>query len=95
MVEACPVCDVLWRLYAQATDNLHELNGKLRDARGGSDQNSIEILAAEIAISESALPVVRRELRRHEEARHRNGNGKDAKGDQKKQQKEEPEKQTK
>jgi hypothetical protein len=94
MVEACPVCDVLWRLYTQAADNLHELNGKHRDARGAGDQNTVEILAHEIAIAESALPVVRRELRRHEETRHRNGNG-NAQGDQKKQQKEQPEKQTK
>jgi hypothetical protein len=75
MVEACPVCDTLWRLYSQAADNLHELNGKHRDARGGGDQNKVEILACEITIAESALPVVRRELRRHEMARHSNGQG--------------------
>ena len=75
MVEACPVCDVLWRLYTQAADNLHELNGKHRDARGKGDPNAVEILAHEIAIAESALPVVRRELRRHESTRHSNGAG--------------------
>jgi hypothetical protein len=72
MVEACPVCDTLWRLYTQATDNLHELNGKHRDARGSGDENTVEILACEITIAESALPVVRRELRRHEMSRHKN-----------------------
>lgn len=92
MVEACPVCDVLWRLYSQAADNLHELNGKHRDARGRGDQNTVDILAAEITIAESALPVVRRELRRHEMARHDNGQG-DQK--QKKEQKEQGEKQHK
>ena len=75
MVEACPVCDTLWRLYSQAADNLHELNGKHRDARGQGDQNTLEILAHEITIAESALPVVRRELRRHEVLRHSNGKG--------------------
>jgi hypothetical protein len=75
MIEACPVCDTLWRLYSQAADNLHELNGKHLDARGKGDQNTVEILAHEIAIAESALPVVRRELRRHEMARHANGRG--------------------
>ncbi|HUB79886.1 MAG TPA: hypothetical protein VMB03_13860 [Bryobacteraceae bacterium] len=75
MVEACPVCDTLWRLYSQAADNLHELNGKLRDARGKGDHHTVEILAHEITIAESALPVVRRELRRHESARHANGQG--------------------
>jgi hypothetical protein len=85
MVEACPVCDVLWRLYAQASNNLHELNGKHRDARGAGDSNTVEILTHEIVIAESALPVVRRELRRHEQARHANG-------DQKKDQKKEPKK---
>lgn len=75
MVEACPVCDVLWRLYRQAADNLHELNGKHSDARGKGDSNTVEILAHEIAIAESALPAVRRELRRHEAARHGNGQG--------------------
>jgi hypothetical protein len=73
MVEACPVCDVLWRLYSQAAGNLHELNGKHRDARGKGDANTVEILAHEIAIAESALPAVRRELRRHEAERHGNG----------------------
>jgi hypothetical protein len=73
MVEACPVCDTLWRLYSQAAGNLHELNGKHRDARGAGDQNTVEILAHEITIAESALPVVRRELRRHEMTRHANG----------------------
>ena len=75
MVEACPVCDTLWRLYTQAADNLRELNGKHRDARDKGDQNTAEILAHEITIVESALPVVRRELRRHAVARHANGNG--------------------
>jgi hypothetical protein len=89
MVEACPVCDTLWRLYTQAADNLHELNGKHRDARGKGDQNTVEILAHEITIAESALPVVRRELRRHEVTRHAN-NGQ---GDQKQQQKQPGEKQ--
>jgi hypothetical protein len=92
MVEACPVCDVLWRLYTQAADNLHELNGKHRDARGKGDQNTVDILAHEITIAESALPVVRRELRRHEAARHGNAQG-DQK--QKKDQKEQGEKQHK
>jgi hypothetical protein len=92
MVEACPICDVLWRLYSQAADNLHELNGKHRDARGKGDQNTVDILAHEITIAESALPVVRRELRRHEAARHGNGQG-DQK--QKKEQKEQGEKQHK
>lgn len=73
MIEACPVCDTLWRLYSQAADNLHELNGKFRDARGKGDQNTAEILGHEITIAESALPVVRRELRRHEMTRHSNG----------------------
>ena len=73
MVEACPVCDTLWRLYTRAADNLHELNGKHRDARDKGDPNSSEILAHEITIAESALPVVRRELRRHQVARHTNG----------------------
>ncbi|HEX3748236.1 MAG TPA: hypothetical protein VHW09_30110 [Bryobacteraceae bacterium] len=86
MVEACPVCDTLWRLYSQAADNLHELNAKHRDARGKGDQNTVEILAHEIVIAESALPVVRRQLRRHETSRHV-----DAQGDQK-QQKEKGEK---
>ena len=75
MVEACPVCDTLWRLYTQAADNLHELNGKHRDARGKGDQNTVEILEHEIAIAEASLPAVRRELRRHELARHANGKG--------------------
>ena len=75
MVEGCPVCDTLWRLYSQAADNLHELNGKHRDARGKGDQNTVEILAHEITIAESALPVVRRELRRHEMTRHADGQG--------------------
>jgi hypothetical protein len=86
MVEACPVCDTLWRLYSQAAGNLHELNGKHRDARGSGDQNTVEILAHEITIAESALPVVRRELRRHEMTRHANGQG------DRKQQKEQGEK---
>jgi hypothetical protein len=73
MVEACPVCDTLWRLYSQAAANLHELSGKHRDARGQGDQNTTEILAYEITIAESALPVVRRQLRRHELLRHSNG----------------------
>jgi hypothetical protein len=51
-------------------DNLRELSGKLRDARGGGDQTTVEIFSSEIAIAESALPVVRRELRRHQAARH-------------------------
>jgi hypothetical protein len=75
MVEACPVCDTLWRLYSQASDNLHELNGKYRDARGQGDANTLEILSHEMTIVESALPVVRRELRRHELSRHSNGQG--------------------
>jgi hypothetical protein len=66
MVETCPVCVTLWRLYSQAGDNLHELTGRHRDARGGGDQNALAILADEITIAESALSVVRRELRRHE-----------------------------
>jgi len=75
MVEACPVCDTLWRLYTQAADNLQELSGKHRDARSKGDQNTVEILAHEITVAESALPVVRRELRRHELARHSGGQG--------------------
>ena len=75
MVEACPVCDTLWRLYTQAADNLHELSGKHSDARGKGDQTTVDILAHEISIAESTLPVVRRELRRHEMVRHRNGQG--------------------
>lgn len=70
MVEACPVCDTLWRLYTQAVDNIRELSGKHRDARDKGDQNAAEILAHEITIAESALPTVRRELRRHEMGRH-------------------------
>jgi hypothetical protein len=70
MVEACSVCDTLWRLYTQAADNLHQLNGKHTDARGKGDQTTVEILAHEITIAESTLPIVRRELRRHEQARH-------------------------
>jgi hypothetical protein len=72
MVEACPVCDTLWRLYKQATDNLQALVGKHADLRGQGDQNSVEILSHEITIGESSLRAVRRELRRHEDARHGN-----------------------
>ena len=70
MVESCPVCDTLWRLYGQAADNLRDLIGKHRDQRDKGDHNSVEILSHEIDISESALSAVRRELRRHETARH-------------------------
>jgi hypothetical protein len=72
MVEACPVCDTLWRLYGRATDNLHSLVGKHSEARDKGDPNSVEILAHEITIGESALRAVRIELRRHEGARHGN-----------------------
>jgi hypothetical protein len=72
MVETCPTCDTLWRLYTRAIDNLRDLLGKHRDARDKGDQNSAGVLAHEIAIAESALPVVRRELRRHEIAHHGN-----------------------
>jgi hypothetical protein len=72
MVESCPVCDTLWRLYKQATDNLQTLVGKHADLRGQGDQNSVEILSHEITIGESTLRAVRRELRRHEDARHAN-----------------------
>jgi hypothetical protein len=72
MVEACPVCDTLWRLYKQATDNLQALVGKHADVRGQGDQNSVEILSHEITIGESTLGAVRRELRRHEGLRHAN-----------------------
>ena len=70
MVEACPVCDTLWRLYAKAVENLHELVGKRTEAHDRGDQNTLEILTCEISIAQSALPVVRRELRRHEASRH-------------------------
>ena len=70
MVEACPVCDTLWRLYGRASENLHELIGKHTDSRDKGDRNSTDLLAHEIAIAESALGAVRRELRRHEVARH-------------------------
>ena len=91
MVEACSVCDTLWRLYSQAADNLRELNGKHREARDNGNPNTLEILAHEIVIAESALPVVRRELRRHETARH----GNNGQGDQKQEHKEQAETQHK
>jgi hypothetical protein len=72
MVEACPICDTLWRLYKQATDNLQTLVGKHADLRGQGDKNSVEILSHEITIGESSLRAVRRELRRHEGVRHDN-----------------------
>jgi hypothetical protein len=70
MVEACAVCDTLWRLYGRATDNLHELVGKHGDAREKGDQNSVEVLSHEVTIAESTLGLVRREIRRHERSRH-------------------------
>ena len=72
MIETCPVCDTLWRLYGRAVDNLRDLAGKHGDARGKGDHNSVEILAHEITIAESALRAVRHELRRHEITRHGN-----------------------
>jgi hypothetical protein len=73
VIEACPVCDTLWRLYARAIENLKELVGKHADARGRGDQNTVEILAHEIPISESALRAVSLQLRRHKDARHKDG----------------------
>lgn len=70
MIEACPICDTLWRLYGKATDNLHELVGKHREGRDKGDQNTADILSHEIAIAESTLRAVRCELQRHEDARH-------------------------
>jgi hypothetical protein len=70
MVEACPTCDTLWRLYSRAVENLQDLSGKHRDARDKGDQNGVDVLAHEITIAESALPVVRREIRRHHVATH-------------------------
>lgn len=75
MVEGCPVCDTLWRLYIQAANKLQELNGKHRVARDEGDEETVDILAHRVAIAESTLPVVRRELRRHETARHGSGPG--------------------
>ena len=72
VTEACGVCDTLWRLYGQATDNLRTLVEKHRDGRGQGDQTTVEILSAEITIAESGLRAVRKELRRHEESRHAN-----------------------
>jgi len=70
-VPQCSLCETFWRLYAHAADNLQELVGKHRNARDGDDRNSMEMLAHEIAIAESTLRTVRRELHRHELARHR------------------------
>ncbi len=72
MIETCPVCDTLWRLYGRAVDNLRDLVGKYGDARDKGDRSSVEILAHEITIAESALRAVRHELRRHEVTRHGN-----------------------
>lgn len=83
MVEACPVCDTLWRLYTKAIENLQELVGKCSEARGKGDQTTAEILSHEITIAESALRTVRRELKRHETGRHEN-----RQNDQRSQQKE-------
>jgi hypothetical protein len=69
-VPQCPLCETFWRLYARATDNLSELVSKHKAARDGDDRNSIEMLAHEIAIAESALRSVRLELHRHESYRH-------------------------
>lgn len=76
MIEACPTCDTLWRLYAKAADNLHELVGKFRDSRDKGDANTADILSHELAIAESSLRSVRRELLRHERSRHNGQNGK-------------------
>ena len=70
MVEACPVCDTLWRLYSKAAANLQELLGKHREAFDRGDANNLQILTHEIVIAESALPAVRGELQRHESNRH-------------------------
>jgi hypothetical protein len=70
VIEACPTCDTLWRLYARAAENLHELVGKHGDSRGSGDHNTVEILSHEITIAESSLRAVRREIRRHETERH-------------------------
>lgn len=70
VIEACSICDTLWRLYARAADNLHELVGKHSDAKGNGSGNTVELLDHEITIAESSLRAVRHELRRHEKARH-------------------------
>jgi hypothetical protein len=70
MIEACNTCETLWRLYSRAADNLRELVGKHGEARGRGEQQPVEILSHEIAIAESALRTVRRELRRHEMEKH-------------------------
>jgi hypothetical protein len=70
VIEVCPVCDSLWRLYAKGAENLHDLVGKHTDARGKGDGNSVAILAHEVTIAESTLRAVRREIRLHESARH-------------------------
>jgi hypothetical protein len=75
MVEACPVCDTLWRLYTQAANNLHNLVEKHGETRGKGDQNSVEVLSHEITIVESTLRIVRREIHRHEVVRHSNPQG--------------------
>jgi hypothetical protein len=90
MVEACPVCDTLWRLYTQAANNLHNLVEKHGETRGKGDQNSIEVLSHEITIVESTLRIVRREIRRHEVVRHGN-----PQGNQKTQSQEQPQNQQK
>ena len=70
MVEACPTCDTLWRLYSRAIENLQDLSGKHRDARDKGDQNGVEVLAHEMTIAELTLPAVRREIRRHHHTNH-------------------------
>jgi len=70
VIEACPTCDTLWRLYAKAADNLRDLVEKHADFRAKGDQITAEILSHEITIAESSLHVVRRELQRHEGGRH-------------------------
>ena len=70
MIEACSICDTLWRLYAKAAENLHELVGKHSDAKGNGGGNNVELFDHEIAIAESSLRAVRHEIRRHEAARH-------------------------
>jgi hypothetical protein len=70
MVEACPVCDTLWRLYGKAVANLQELVSKLTDGRGQGDQHNVEILTHEVNIAESSVRAVGRELRQHEKEHH-------------------------
>jgi hypothetical protein len=84
MVEACPVCDTLWRLYAKAVENLKELVGKLSDLRGQGDQHNVEILTHEVSIAEASLQAVGRELRQHAKERHAPKEAPKEKGQEKK-----------